>query len=151
MAQLTKVLGAEHPDTLVCQANLAVTLREAGRDREAKDLRAKVLADLARVLGARDIRTLSSSAKVSASIATWSRTTSDSGTSGSDSEDSQRRMSGSTSSALKCAAPAWTTTVALAICCASHMAWLTGNRLSTAPCQSRTGTVTVAGSNPQGR
>ncbi len=48
-------------------------------------------------------------------------------------------MSGSTSSAPKWAAPAWTTTVALAIRCASHMAWLTGEKLSTAPCQSRTG------------
>ena len=52
ISQLTRCLGAEHPDTLVCQANLAVTLREAGRDQEAKELKAKVLADLARVLGA---------------------------------------------------------------------------------------------------
>ncbi len=36
----------------MCQANLAVTLREAGRDREAKDLRAQVLAELSQVLGA---------------------------------------------------------------------------------------------------
>ena len=60
-------------------------------------------------------------------------------------------MSGSTSSALKWAAPACTNTVALAIRCASHIAWLTGDRLSTAPCQSRIGTVIVAGSNPQDR
>ena len=57
VAQLTQVLGAEHPDTLVCQANLAVTLREAGRDQEAKDLKAKVLADLAQRAGRRAIRT----------------------------------------------------------------------------------------------
>ncbi len=40
------------PDTLVCEANLAIALREGGQDREAEELRARVLADLARVLGA---------------------------------------------------------------------------------------------------
>ena len=64
--------------------------------------------------------------------------------------DSQRRMSGSTSSAPKWAAPAWTTTAALGIRSASHRAWLAGEKTSLSPCQSRTGTVTVAGSNPQG-
>src|SRR6201992_797058 len=59
-------------------------------------------------------------------------------------------MSGSTSSALKCAAPACTTTVALVIRCASHIAWLTGEKLSTAPCQSRTGTLIEAGPKPPG-
>jgi CO dehydrogenase nickel-insertion accessory protein CooC1 len=49
---LREVLGPDHPDTLVCQANLSVTLRQAGRDHEAEELRAAIMADLSRVLGA---------------------------------------------------------------------------------------------------
>jgi len=49
---LRDVLGRDHPDTLVCQANLAVTLHQAGRDHEAEELKAAIMADLSRVLGA---------------------------------------------------------------------------------------------------
>jgi alkylhydroperoxidase family enzyme len=48
---LTGVLGAEHPDTLLCQANLSVTLRTEGRFEEAQELATAVLAGLERVLG----------------------------------------------------------------------------------------------------
>jgi hypothetical protein len=48
---LTRVLGAEHPDTLICQANLAITLRDAGRSDEAEQLAASVLVRLEQVLG----------------------------------------------------------------------------------------------------
>ena len=51
IARLRKTLGPEHPDTLACQANLAVTLHEAGRDQEAERLREQMLADFGRVLG----------------------------------------------------------------------------------------------------
>ena len=46
------MLGRDHPDTLVCQANLSITLQQAGRDHEAEELRSRILADLTRVLGA---------------------------------------------------------------------------------------------------
>jgi hypothetical protein len=46
------VLTEDHPDTLVCRANLAVTLRDAGREPAAQELRAAVLGDFSRVLGA---------------------------------------------------------------------------------------------------
>ena len=36
VALLRDVLGRDHPDTLVCQANLAVTLRQAGRDQRSR-------------------------------------------------------------------------------------------------------------------
>jgi hypothetical protein len=45
------VLGAEHPDTLICQANLSITLRDAGRSAEAEQLAASVLVSLEQVLG----------------------------------------------------------------------------------------------------
>ena len=51
VAKLTRVLGAEHPDTLVCQANLTVTLRTQGRFEEAQELMTAVLTGLERVLG----------------------------------------------------------------------------------------------------
>jgi hypothetical protein len=49
--EFTAVLGAEHPDTLVCQANLAVTLHSAGRAAEATRLQQRVLASLTSVVG----------------------------------------------------------------------------------------------------
>jgi hypothetical protein len=51
MAVLTRVLGAEHPDTLICHANLAITLRDAGRSDEAEQMAASVLVRLEQVLG----------------------------------------------------------------------------------------------------
>jgi hypothetical protein len=49
---LRDVLGREHPDTLVCEANLAVSLRERGQAQAAEDLRTRIMADFGRVLGA---------------------------------------------------------------------------------------------------
>ena len=51
-SRLSEVLTADHPDTLVCRANLAVTLHDAGRDAEAEELRVMILGDFSRVLGA---------------------------------------------------------------------------------------------------
>jgi hypothetical protein len=45
------VLGADHPDTLVCQADLAVTLRDSGRLVESEELSAGALAGLEHKLG----------------------------------------------------------------------------------------------------
>jgi hypothetical protein len=52
ISRLAEVLNEEHPDTLVCRANLAVTLHDAGRDKEAEELRVTILGDFSRVLGA---------------------------------------------------------------------------------------------------
>jgi len=49
---LRETLGRDHPDTLVCEANLAVTLHQAGRDADAEELRTRILADFGRILGA---------------------------------------------------------------------------------------------------
>jgi hypothetical protein len=51
MALLRETLGAHHPDTLVCEANLAISLRQEGHTQDAKELQAQVLADFARILG----------------------------------------------------------------------------------------------------
>ena len=51
LASLTRVLGTEHPDTLVCQADLAVTLRDAGRIEESEEMATTVLSGLERALG----------------------------------------------------------------------------------------------------
>ena len=127
--------------------------------------RGPILGDFSRVLGP-VIRTPPSFGKASGSTGTWNPSSTDR-TAAQRAQaappeadrrqdcagcwaDSQRRMSGSTSRAPKWAAPAWTTTAAVGIRSASQRAWLTGDRLSLAPCQSRTGTVTVAGSNPHG-
>ena len=48
---LRQVLGNDHPDSLICQADLAVTLRDAGRTAESEQLTASVLAGLERVVG----------------------------------------------------------------------------------------------------
>ena len=48
---LTQVLGRDHPDTLICQANLAITLRDASRSDEAEQLAGVVLVRLEQVLG----------------------------------------------------------------------------------------------------
>jgi hypothetical protein len=51
-SRLGEVLTPDHPDTLVCRANLAVTLHDAGRDDEAEELRITILGEFSRVLGA---------------------------------------------------------------------------------------------------
>ena len=51
ITRLRETLGADHPDTLICEANLAVTLREAGQEKEADELRARLLVDFDRILG----------------------------------------------------------------------------------------------------
>lgn len=45
------VLGADHPDTLVCESNLAVTMHTARQEAEAEKRRARSLDRLNRVLG----------------------------------------------------------------------------------------------------
>lgn len=45
------ILGQNHPDTIVCRANLALTLRALGRIPEADQLQEQARYDLARLLG----------------------------------------------------------------------------------------------------
>ena len=45
------MLGDDHPDTLVCEANLAVTMRQDGRTEEAGQLRVRIRDRLIQVLG----------------------------------------------------------------------------------------------------
>jgi hypothetical protein len=40
---LQKKLGSRHPDTLACEAGLAVTLQRDGQDEEAEHIRARTL------------------------------------------------------------------------------------------------------------
>ena len=49
--QLSKVLGATHPDTLVCEANLVVIAYTSGRTDEALQLQQRILTSMAIVLG----------------------------------------------------------------------------------------------------
>jgi hypothetical protein len=49
---LRKTLGVSHPDTYVCEANLAIVLRAQGRVEEAEALQLRVIAGLGQVLGA---------------------------------------------------------------------------------------------------
>ncbi len=51
IAKLRDTLGDTHPDTLVCQANLATTLRASDRAEEAITLQQQVAAGMLRVLG----------------------------------------------------------------------------------------------------
>ena len=51
IARLRKKLGPSHPDTLACEANLAVTLRHAGRHDEAEQRRTRTLNEVSQVLG----------------------------------------------------------------------------------------------------
>ena len=39
-----RVLGAEHPDTLIAMGNLAFIYRDQGREKEAQELEAQVTA-----------------------------------------------------------------------------------------------------------
>ena len=60
LADRERVLGADHPDTLVTRNNLAYAYREAGRTAEAITLNEQNLADQERVLGADHPDTLTS-------------------------------------------------------------------------------------------
>jgi hypothetical protein len=51
LAGLLERYGPQHPDVVVCNGNLAVTLRDAGRKEEAMALRSEVLDELIRHLG----------------------------------------------------------------------------------------------------
>jgi hypothetical protein len=51
LAVMREVLGDHHPDTLVCEANLAVTRHQAGRARDAEELRIQTLGRLGQVVG----------------------------------------------------------------------------------------------------
>lgn len=48
---LSERLGPGHPDTLVCRANLSVTLHRQGRHHEAAELRAQALTAITGLLG----------------------------------------------------------------------------------------------------
>jgi hypothetical protein len=52
LAERKRVLGAEHPDTLVAADNLARTLADQGKRAEAEEMEREVLAVRKRVLGA---------------------------------------------------------------------------------------------------
>jgi tetratricopeptide (TPR) repeat protein len=56
----TKVLGAEHPDTLTIMANLASTFWNQGRWKEAEELFVQVMETFKRVIGAEHPDTLTS-------------------------------------------------------------------------------------------
>jgi hypothetical protein len=47
----TRVLGQEHPDTLISIGNLALTYRNQGRWKEAEELEVLVVETRTRVLG----------------------------------------------------------------------------------------------------
>ena len=51
LERLKKTLGASHPDTQVCEANLAIVLRAQGRAEEAEALQLKVITGLGEALG----------------------------------------------------------------------------------------------------
>ena len=48
IARLRKTLGDSHPDTLIAQANLAITMRAHGQEDEADRLRRQIAAAMAR-------------------------------------------------------------------------------------------------------
>ena len=64
LADLERVLGADHPDTLTTRANLANAYQAAGRTAEAATLQGQTLADLERVLGADHPDTLTTRANL---------------------------------------------------------------------------------------
>ena len=49
-----KLLGAEHPDTLLSMANLATTYSDLGNFKEAEELEVQVLDMRKKLLGAQD-------------------------------------------------------------------------------------------------
>jgi hypothetical protein len=49
--RLREIFGPQHPDTLVCEANRAVTLHKAGQENQATKLREQLLTDFNRQLG----------------------------------------------------------------------------------------------------
>ena len=63
-----RVLGPEHPDTLVSTANLAATLHQLGRAAEADPLQRQVLEASRRVLGPEHPDTLISTANLAATL-----------------------------------------------------------------------------------
>ena len=50
-ADRARILGPEHPDTLMLQANLAASYRRAGRTADAITIQERVAAESARILG----------------------------------------------------------------------------------------------------
>ena len=59
-----KLLGAEHPDTLISMANLAITYRDQGRWNEAEKLQVQVMDTSKKLLGAEHSHTLTSMANL---------------------------------------------------------------------------------------
>jgi tetratricopeptide (TPR) repeat protein len=65
-----RILGPEHPDTLMAHANLATSYRSAGRTSDALELLEQVLADRERILGPEHPDTLTARANLATSY--WS-------------------------------------------------------------------------------
>jgi hypothetical protein len=64
METSSRVLGAEHPDTLTSMANLASTYRNQGRWKEAEELEVQVIETSSRVLKAEHPETLTNTANL---------------------------------------------------------------------------------------
>ena len=70
----TRLLGAEHPETLSARANLAGSYRQAGRTGDAIEIEERVLVDSERILGAEHRETLSARANLAVSYRRAGRT-----------------------------------------------------------------------------
>ncbi|ROP40233.1 NB-ARC domain-containing protein [Saccharothrix texasensis] len=66
-AQAYRILGADHPDTLTAQANLANSYWQAGRTNDAIVIEEKVVADSMRLLGPEHPSTLTAQANLASS------------------------------------------------------------------------------------
>ena len=66
-----RVLGPEHPDTLICMANLASTYRNKGRWGEAEELEVQVMETSKRVLGLEHPATLTIMANLASTF--WNK------------------------------------------------------------------------------
>ena len=73
METSSRVLGKEHPDTLISMANLASTYRNQGRWKEAEELGVQVMETRKRVLGKEHPDTLTSMANLAFTLKSRSR------------------------------------------------------------------------------
>ena len=73
METSSRVLGAEHPDTLSSMANLALTFGNQGRWKEAEELFVQVMETSKRVLGAEHPYTLTSMANLASTYGNQGR------------------------------------------------------------------------------
>ena len=68
LAVQRRILGEDHPDTLISMNNLALTLRSQGDLGAARELHEQVLAGRRRVLGEDHPATLASMANLAATL-----------------------------------------------------------------------------------